>query len=340
MDHTDKVIKDLTIVAKRYRDIVPDNPRFDEIQFLAYLKEFVLPEIATFLGTKMKEINQWHTIDASPESDASVIHYTSLNTLTSILKNFIEHDTGYLRMNDSFHLNDPDEGQYLIEHLQLSNEYDWLLEDNVAHAYIASFILAEPNENRELGDEDDLAYWLAYGNRGIGCSIKTPISHDRFRHVLYGNEDVVRTAYKLDLRRLLNALSPFTNGNNAHFMLIARKSISDVIWRNISEILYLYKREAYDYEKECRMIRSVLDIPKNDIRFSDSSGLNSSLGPRHYLWDNHLKIDELLVTGSAITLGPRVSRPENVKFYVEKLLEDARLGGPTVEISKIPYQGD
>ena len=42
------------------------------------------------------------------------VHYTSLSTLVSMLKKSADGSNDYLRMYDSAHFNDPDEGQYLV----------------------------------------------------------------------------------------------------------------------------------------------------------------------------------------------------------------------------------
>ena len=59
---------------------------------------------------------------------------------------------------------------------------------------------------------------------------------------------------------------------------------------------------------------------------------------RHFYEDEDLKTDRILVTGSTITLGPLVSKPQSVVYYIEALLKEASLRGPRIEISKIPFQ--
>ena len=159
-----------------------------------------------------------------------------------------------------------------------------------------------------------------------------------FRRVLYGQQQVTLTLDRLDPTSIWNCLNPLTNNPNQEFSGITHDLLSEIMRNNIARILYLYKDDAYKYEQECRTVKSVLEIADEDIRFERLERLASPDSIRHYYEDSDLRIDRILVTGSLITIGPLVPRPYNVMYYIKTQLEKARLSGPSVEISKIPYQ--
>ena len=287
------------------------------------------------LPRKFAEIDQFHDLGNDTKE---VVHYTSLDMLTAVLRNKAEETEAFLRMYDSFHLNDPDEGQYLARRIEPTDQFGWFRERGNLHAYIASFVIPCDNKDQELRDEDNLKYWLAYGQRGRGCSIRFPTIRNRFRRVLYGQQKVTRTLERLELTSIWNCLDLLTDNRNQDVSRIAHNLLSEVMRKNVARILYLYKDDAYKYEQECRVVKSVLEIPDGDIGFERLEQLASPHSLRHYYHDNDLSIDRILVTGSLITIGPLVSRPFNVMYYINTLLEKARLSGPKVQISKIPYE--
>ena len=112
-----------------------------------------------------------------------------------------------------------------------------------------------------------------------------------FRRVLYGQQKVTRTLDMLDLSSIWDALQPLATNRNEEVSRIAKDVLSERIRRNISRILYLYKDDAYKYEQECRMVRSVLEIAEGDITFEPIDDLDSPHSIRHYYHDNSLRID-------------------------------------------------
>ena len=192
--------------------------------------------------------------------------------------------------------------------------------------------------DQELRDEDDLRYWRSYGNEGKGCSIRFPVRDIPFRRVLYGQEKVTRALDTLDLTSIWNVLEPLTTDRNERVGSAARDILSERIRRNITRILYLYKDDAYKYEQECRMVKAALEVAEGDIRFEPLDEVASPHTIRHYYQDSALRIDNILVTRSLITIGPLVPRPHNVMYYINTLLERAGLSGPKLKVSRIPYQ--
>ena len=321
-------------VASLSSQISPER-EVDGRELRLRLQHIVVPRVNDVFRAKFVEIDEFHNLG---EDATEVIHYTSLDMLVSVLRDKAEEKEAFVRMYDSYHLNDPEEGQYLVRRIEPIDQSGWFRENRNLHAYIASFVVPDDNKDQELRDEDNLKYWLAYGQRGRGCSIRFPVSRIPFRRVLYGQQQVTRTLGRLDLTSIWNCLNPLTNNQNQEVSGIAHSLLSEIMRNNIARILYLYKDDAYKYEQECRTVKSVLEIDDEDIRFERLERLASPDGIRHYYEDSDLSIDRILVTGSLITIGPLVPRPYNVMYYINTLLEKARLRGPSVEISKIPYQ--
>lgn len=112
-----------------------------------------------------------------------VIHYTSIENLMSILDSADKKSAGknknqtminkgkkdkkgFLRLYDTVHFNDPDEGNFFVRNL--SCEYRWLREEaeeitreRQEYAYVASFIL--PREDKDMSD--NLVFWREYGKQ-------------------------------------------------------------------------------------------------------------------------------------------------------------------------------
>ena len=306
-----------------------------EWQVRRLLSEVAVPQLDSIFQAKFVEIDQFHDLE---EDVREVIHYTDLHMLVSVLRDRAERKDAFIRMTDSFHLNDPEEGLYLARRIEATDRHGWLGEKKNLHAYIASFIIPDDKQDQELRDEDDLKYWRSYGDEGRGCSIRFPVNEIPFRRVLYGQQKVNRSLDILDLTSIWNALQPLATNRNEEVSRIARDVLSERIRRNISRILYLYKDDAYKYEQECRMVRSVLEISDGDITFEPIDDLALPHSIRHYFHDSALSIDRVLITKSLITIGPLVPRPHNVMYYINTLLERAGLTGARVKASGIPYQ--
>ena len=305
---------------------------------LEYLLEYLTDHVYTALEDVLKYlIEERHKVEESESK--FVIHYTSIGALVSMLKDASqkeqEDEKSYLRLYDSVHLNDPDEGNYFTRNLNLPQKYDWLKEKEVSHAYIASFIYLEKKSKKDIND--NLIFWRTYGQEGEGCSLSLSVPHSRLQKILYGTEKVKHTVKYL--RSALDVLEPLIKINNSSIRERIQENLARIVRKYLERIRYLYKNEAYEYENECRFVVTESNISdKNKIRFDDQEQNNSPGHIRHYYEHEDLKIDTLLVTGSLITLGPCVPYPYNVEYYLKTLMERARLGGQEIKISKIPYR--
>lgn len=182
-------------------------------------------------------------------------------------------------------------------------------------------------------------FWCIYGKEGEGCSLKLRIPRDRLRKVLYGADKVNSTWKDLltVLDDLYSVLDPLVNIDKQPLKEIIQKNLAEVIWKFLARLRYLYKSEAYKYESECRFVIPELDADKDKICF-EYQEQNNSLRIRHYHGDDALKVENILTTGSLITLGPCVPHPYNMSYYIKSLLTKAGLGGPKVKTSKISYR--
>ena len=170
--------------------------------------EYVTENVFSALQNVLKYlIEERHKVDKSEsEEDNFVIHYTSIAALESMLQNASKGDKkSSLRLYDSVHLNDPDEGNYFARNFNLPKKYDWLGKKDVSHAYIVSFIL--PNSEEDMSN--NLVFWRIYGKEGEGCSLLLRVPRCRLQKVLYGTKKVKRTVK--DLRSVLDLLEPFSN---------------------------------------------------------------------------------------------------------------------------------
>ena len=249
---SDERVGDVQAMTDRLKGVVAlisQTKDLEEWQARRLLSETVAPLLDQVFQAKFVEIDQFHDL----RKDArEVIHYTTLDMLVSVLGDKVEGKDAFIRMGDSFHLNDPEEGQYLARRIEETYGHGWFREKKDLHAYIASFIIPDDKKDQELRDEDDLRYWRSYGDEGKGCSIRFPVRDIPFRRVLYGQEKVTRALDTLDLTSIWNALQPLTTDRNERVSSTATDILSERIRRNITRILYLYKDDAYKYEQECK----------------------------------------------------------------------------------------
>lgn len=312
---------------------------------LGYIDGSVIPPLKEVL----EDCGERHKLAEADGGEEEVfIHYTSIATLVSMLQNAStsdEDEGSSLRLYDSVHLNDPDEGNYFTRNLNLPKEYDWLNEKDPLqkrniqekrdkpHAYVASFII--PDAEKDMGD--NLVFWRTYGREGEGCSLSLKVPRGQLKKVLYGAEGVKET-WKL-LSPVLDFLSPLVRTHKQRIKKDIQKKLAKAVWESLEGIRYLYKSEAYDYEKECRFVFLESDIPnKDEICFEYQEQNNSPVRIRHYYENKYLKTNKLLATGSTIMLGPCVPYPHNIRYYLEALKRKVNLLGPKINISTIPYR--
>ena len=136
------------------------------------VSRLVIPELDRAMQPLALEIEGLHIIDDDKDDIAGrtlgATHYTSLETVLGMLSQETEGGGASLRLYDSLHCNDPEEGNFLAHYLSSAPEHRWLAEGGTGgHAYIAS--LNVDKGGRDLSNE--LVFWRTYGNNGAGCSM-------------------------------------------------------------------------------------------------------------------------------------------------------------------------
>lgn len=296
---------------------------------LPYVTEVVCPVLRNVLNN----LHVYRIDESGIGEDKLVIHYTSIDALVSMLQD-ASKDSGKssLRLYDSIHMNDPDEGNYFDRNFNPTKKYNWLGKKEVSHAYIASFILPKSEEDMS----NQLLFWRTYGKEGEGCSLSLPVPRSGLQKVRYGIEGIECTVEELG--SVLDLLDPLLKISRS-----IQKELAQIVWEALEKIRYLHKNEAYKYERECRFVVAESNISnKNKIYFDDQDRNKDLTHIRHYYEHKDLEIKNLLVTGSSITLGPCVSHPYshpyNMEYYIKTLMRRANLEGPKIKRSKIPYR--
>ena len=317
---------------KRNPEYLERNPELGKW----YVIEIVFPVLENVLKDLCREIENRHRLkEYEGGKKIQVIHYTSISTLVSMLQNAsVDGRNASLRLYDSAHFNDPDEGKYFYRNLKPVNSQELLRTSNAHHAYIASFI--RPDAKRTERDEsDDLVYWRTYGKEGEGCSLKLTVPGCRLWKVRYG-ADEVKCPDRL-LKSVWDTLYPLI-GINGQPIIDVQEKLAGIVVRLLEKIQYLFKDKAYQYENECRFVIPESETDRNKICFEYGGQCNTPTRIRHYYEDKDLEIEEILGSGSLITLGPCVPYPENVRYYLETLLQKAELRNTEIKISKIRYR--
>lgn len=327
MNKLDKLMRD----AKAY---LPGKN--DELA-LAYLTEKVRHPFCHHINALCQKIDrlQSHSIGAKSGGIHTVIHYTSIDVLVSMLERAAQGESAWLRLYDSVHLNDPDEGNYLAR--TLPPEHAWLAPRIGDCAYLSSFIFPMNGENMA----DDLVFWRGYGLEGQGCSLSLKVRTDKIRRVNYGRLGVV-SAQEI-LEPALQSLAILRHENLSRNV---KRKLRCFLWDSLKEVSYLYKDQAYAYENECRFVLS--EPPSSsghDVHFEYETDRRKPPRIRHYCNDNALEIREILTSGSSVTLGPCVPYREDVRFCIKALMEKAnsltsntKLLAPDIRFSEISYR--
>ena len=140
-----------------------------------------LSRLLNAAGKLSAELEDDRRLDGDSEK-VKVVHYTSLETAHALLT---EPSTQYLRLYDSVHLTDPQEGWHVFsgrDFFRSSRISQWL-ESPVSHAYILSFFPSEDGTDQKA--HDHLSHWRAYGDNGCGCSFVIEVPKSKLYAVNY-----------------------------------------------------------------------------------------------------------------------------------------------------------
>ena len=296
-----------------------------------------------------------------PDDVSHLVHYTTLGTLLSMLgvaeagaenyrlatrvaKTVKERrgaSVGYLRLYDTFSSNDPNEGAFFVTSADKSGSFQgkystvWnLFKDRSASpAYHTSLTYIS-----DVRDVDNLVFWRTYGREGTGCALAFP------RASFEGQANLFRVRYggapaASCLDTLFGLLDEYSQIPGApKFTRMSRISeLPQPLLSVLSPLVYLYKSEAYEYEKEARIVVPYSDL-QNGLYLQGSSITGITVAWRHFAEVPALRVPELLVSESHIVLGPTVKLAANIQFVLEKVLRQRGLYGPKVKISRIAYR--
>ena len=304
---------------------------------LTYTKQNILPLLKNSLTSLLPDIEDRHILNET-EYGAKVkcVHYTSIRTLLSMLQEPRGITSSYLRMYDSLHFNDPEEGNFLLRSLNNSKKFSWTaldtttLLDSVQSevAYIASFVLADGTTNMS----DDLVFWRTYGDEGKGCSLTFTLEVGGLRKVLYGN-DITPTVQRIE--PILDAINPlFSNSIPGETEL--KRMIMTALAATLRPIRYLYKSEPYRYEHEVRVITLPSIKVADKVHFDYQETQKRQPTVRHYLDYDKVSLKELLSSGSKVTVGPGVPHRDDVLECLRILKGRTKLEGE-ITTSTISY---
>ena len=350
MGKSDKALEKLKIAVNGGQEFLKQSGTLP----LEYVTDSVDPPLRDTLKGLCLQIEERHKVhEAESEKGNLFIHYTSIAVLESMLQGLSEKEQKHkergdnepepplplcgkkssFRMYDSVHLNDPDEGNYFVRHLNLPKKYAWLGKTGATHAYIASFII--PNGMKDLSD--NLVFWQTYGKEGTGCSLSLTVPRSQLQQVLYGTEQAKSTAKVL--RPVLDSLGPLVKSCSPALCRAVREKLARTIWESLERFRYSYKSEIYEHESECRrvVLESNIGNPY-EICFEDQDPANYPARIRHYYEDEDLEIKKLLATGSSVTLGPCVPRRYNVRYYLKTLMQRVGLEDVEIKFSKLQYR--
>ena len=293
-----------------------------------------------------------------PADVSHLVHYTTLATLMSMLgvveagnekyrlatrssKPVSRGRLGYLRLYDTFSSNDPNEGAFFVtsadEKDPFRRKYSavWsLFEDrSVSPAYQTSLTYVG-----NVADADDLMFWRTYGREGTGCALAFPIvclaGQDDLFQVRYGEAAVAACLHTLS--ELLAEYGAISGAPD--FSTMTRISeLPTPLVNVLSPLVYLYKSEDYEYEREVRIVIPFSDLD-NGLYLQGRSLTGIPVAWRHFAEVPSLQLPKLFVSESRIFLGPTVESAANVQFVLERLLLERELYGPKVEQSTISYR--
>ena len=293
-------------------------------------------------------------------SISHLVHYTGMDVVFAMLND--AGDEGGLRLYDTVHANDPEEGRFLLLHWPDRNDerlWVWKQGENgcsgdggersfkqqvdrghyPAHAYVLSFVPSACEKN----NTDRIVFWREYGRQGAGCSLSIPkskLSADEkclaLYRVRYGQADVRKLAGKLR-RRLFDPIEGIRgiDGPENELFKAARPKVHE----EIQLFRYLYKDSAYKHEEEYRLV--ILDprgIVEGVPTYEQSTDTRRETVFRHYMTHASLYSKQILGLGSQVILGPTVPHAENARKTIEELLRRRSISGTIVTSSEIRYR--
>ena len=331
---------------------------YDRSSKLRSAEDCIREGIAAVIAGIAKEL---HCTGSSPISH--LVHYTGTDVVFGMLDDGDKQ--GGLRLYDTVHASDPEEGRFLLRHWpDLDDERPWMWQEGTnedsdgdrslklkeqieqglypGHAYVLSFVPSTSDKRKN----DKIVFWREYGREGAGFSLSIP--KDRLfeaekcplvpYRVRYGTQNVEELAERLN-ERLFEPIEKRLRGVDG-----IRNTLFEVAQQKVREELqlfrYLYKDCAYEHEEEYRLV--ILEPRGKTCSKPTYERRTNTRGEtifRHYMTHESLYSKQILGLKSQVILGPTVPHPENVKKTIEELLCRKSISGTTVTFSEIRYRG-
>ena len=270
------------------------------------------------------------------ETESCFAHYTSWSSFLAILN----QERPLMRMYNYETANDPLEGQIYPEGWREVGERARCMgnvngaddRSQPGNTYGCSF----SSGTEDIGD--DLTLWRLYGGNGEGCSLMTKSPGMDIYRIRYRKQDGSASsseeakedkAVARQMNKLLCTAERTIDSLDDSYMQPVGSAIGDAVQRILEGYCYLIKDVAYSNEKEWRRI--VVRPPLVETCFdADVAGV------RRYIEGHAFK--DLLVTGSAITIGPKVGNPKAVYDYVKRTTGHRGFGRPRIRSSAKSYR--
>ena len=297
-------------------------------------------------------------------SISHLVHYTGTDVVFAMLNP--PDDRSGLRLYDTAHTNDPEEGMFLLRHWpDRDDERPWMwwegangssggdnggleLKDQVeqglypGHAYVLSFVPSTCEER----NNDRIVFWREYGRQGAGCSLSIPqgklfdtekCSLVPYR-VRYKREDVEELAERLNeclFKPIEKRIRDVDEPQSKLFEEVQLK-----VREELQLFRYLYKDIAYEHEQEYRLV--ILE-PRGESEdnpiYEQKTNTREETVFRHYMTHESLYSKQILGLESKVILGPTVPHKENVKKTINTLLRRKSISGTEITSSGVRYRG-
>ena len=180
-----------------------------------------------------------YVVTAPGAGELTVVHYTKVKVVVDMFRAKIRKEPSYLRMYDTFHSNDPEEGKYLIDRVgpSVREKLKENMGDTPPCAYVASFIKPETERRSDIDrTRDNLAFWRAYGDNGAGISLAVKMPADNLFAIEYGPEKTKVGAQNiLRIRESIKeALSPVLDISDAG---LGVQFVKGRLWGKLRELV-------------------------------------------------------------------------------------------------------
>lgn len=285
--------------------------------------------------------------DRPEQHSGGLVHYTSWEKMLNILE-VEEGQDPLFRMYNYEMANDPEEGNIKpLEWIQVeqrardlcrefgddSNSDDSVGvrdKDRKRSTYGCSF------STNGKGVEDDLMFWRLYGGDGNGCSLKLGTWPTHIYKVRYmgkddtNNEMLDESEVTGRLDHLLEYMKQTISKAPKECRVGVCKSMKRALDQVLEGYFHLVKSDAYQHEQEWRMIS--VNPDEKFVKYS----VGEDRIVRRYIEGEKMK--NLLITGSQITLGPRVSNIEVARRYVQQKVREHGMNATIVRISSRNYR--